>query len=69
MTMEGLYVLSYNVKKEEIIIHVGSEKQGPVVMQRLVLTCSEELAGYRVSIRNVKNEEVAGAVFPKNKKV
>jgi hypothetical protein len=69
MARDGLHVLSYNFKENTIIIHVGVENRAPVVMQRLATTCGKELAGYRVSVRDANNREVAGEVLTGNKNV
>lgn len=44
------------------------ESHGPVVMQRIETTCGQYLGGYHVSIRKWDNDEVAGAVYMKDRK-
>ncbi|MBN1700199.1 MAG: hypothetical protein JW881_21995 [Spirochaetales bacterium] len=68
MVRDGLNVLFYNIKDEEIIVYIGTAEQGPVVMQRLETTCGKHLSGYHVSVRTADNDEVAGAVYMKDGK-
>jgi hypothetical protein len=67
MLRDGMDILFYNCKEEDTVIWVGTESQ-MVVAELLADTCVKELAGYRVSVRNTDNVEVAGVIFGNDKK-